>query len=41
MQYFEKVHHRIIQKQLQMEMIKKYLKKGIYPQKKDKNLLMI
>ena len=41
MQYFEKVHRRIIQKQLLMKMINKYLKKDIYPQKKDRNLLMI
>ena len=31
-------HNRIIQKQLQMSMIKKYLKKDIYHQKKDINI---
>ena len=36
-----KIHNRIIQKQLQMNMIKKYLKKDIYLQKKDRELLMI
>ena len=30
----KKVYNRIIQKQLQMNMIKKYLKKDIYLQKK-------
>ena len=35
------VHHRIIQKQLQMKMIKKYLKKYIYLQKKFRKLLLI
>ena len=29
----EEVHHRIIQKQLQMNMMKKYLKKDVYLQK--------
>ena len=36
----QEVHRRIIQEQLQMNMIKKYLKKDIYPQKKDRKLLM-
>ena len=36
----EEVHHRIIQKQLQMNIIKKYLKKDIYLQKKHRKLLM-
>ena len=40
------LHHRIIQKQLQMKQnilgaIKKYPKKGIYLQKKDRRFLMI
>ena len=34
-------HNRIVQKQLQMRMIKKYLKKDINFQKKDRKLLMI
>ena len=38
---FQKTHSRIIQKQLQISMIKKYLKKDIYLQKKDKKLMMI
>ena len=33
--------HKTIQKQLQIRMIKKCLKKYIYPQKKDKKLLII
>ena len=33
---FQKIHNRIIQKQLQMSMIKKYLKKDIYLEKKDR-----
>ena len=37
----EEVHQIIIQKQLQMNMIKKYLKKGICLQKKQRKLLMI
>ena len=36
-----KIYNKIIQKQLQMSMIKKYLKKDKYLQKKDKKLLMI
>ena len=36
-----KVQNRIIKKQLQIKMIKKYLKKNIYLQKKDRKLLMI
>ena len=38
---FHKIHNKIIQRQLQMKMIKKYLKKDIYLQKKDKRLLII
>ena len=37
---FQTIHHKLIQRQLQMSMIKKYLKKDIYLQKKDKKLLM-
>ena len=33
----EVVHHRIIQKQLQMNIIKKYLKKDVYLQKMAEN----
>ena len=33
---FQKIPNRIIQKYLQMSMIKKYLKKGMYLQKKYK-----
>ena len=40
-QKFQKIHKKIIQKQLQMRMIKKYLKKDIYLQKKDLKLLII
>ena len=40
-QMSQEVHHRIIQRQLQMNMTKKYLKKDIYIHKKDKILLMI
>ena len=37
---FKKIHNKIIQKQLKMSRIKKYLKKDIYLQNKDKKLLM-
>ena len=37
---FQKIHNEIIQKHLEMSMIKKYLKKDVYLQKKDKKLLM-
>ena len=42
----QKVHPRIVQKQLQikqniLQLTEKYLKKDIYPQKKDSKLLMI
>ena len=37
----QEVQRRIIQKGLKMRMIKKYLKKHIYLQKKDRKLLMI
>ena len=37
---FEKIHNKIIQKQIKISMIKKYLKKDIYFQKKDMRLLM-
>ena len=35
------LYNRIIRKQLQMKMIKKYLKKDIYLQKEGRKLLMI
>ena len=38
LQKFQKIHKKIIQIQLQMRTIKKYLKKDIYLQKKDKKL---
>ena len=38
---YQKIHNKIIQKQLQMRMIKKYIKKDIYLRKKYKKLLMI
>ena len=37
----KKIHNKIIQRQLQMNMIKKYLKKDTYLQKKDRKLLII
>ena len=37
----QKIHNKIIQKQLQMKIIKEYVKKDIYPQKKDRKLLII
>ena len=37
----QKKCNRIIKKQLQMNMIKKYQKKDIYLPKKDKNILII
>ena len=40
LQKFQKIHNKIIRKQLQMCMTKKYLKKDIYLQKKNKKLLM-
>ena len=36
LQKFWKIQNKIIQKQLQVSMIKKYLKKDLYIQKKDK-----
>ena len=36
-----KTSYRLIQKQLQVNMIKKYLNKDIYLQKKDRKLLII
>ena len=38
---FHKIHDKIIQKPLQINMIKKYLKKDIYLLKKDRKLLII
>ena len=40
-QKFQKINSKIIQKQLQMRMIKKYLRKDIYLQKKEGELLII
>ena len=40
-QKFQNIHNKMIQRQLQMNMIKKYLRKDKYLQKKDKKLLMI
>ena len=37
---FWKIYHKIIQKQLTMSMIKKYLNKDMYLKKKDRELLM-
>ena len=37
---FQKIHNKIIQRKLQMRMIKKYLKKDMSPQKKDNKLLI-
>ena len=36
-----KIHNKIIQRQLQMSIINKYLKKGIYLQNKENKFLMI
>ena len=36
----QKIHNKLIQKQLEITMIKKYLKKNMYLYKKDKKLLM-
>ena len=38
---FQKIYNKIIQKQLQMRMRMKHLKKDIYIQKKDKTLLIM
>ena len=40
-QKFEKIHNKIIQRQLQTRMIQKCIKKEIYPRKEDKKLLLI
>ena len=37
----QKIDNKVIQRQLQMKMIKKYLKKDKYLEKKDNKLLMI
>ena len=37
----QKTHNNIIQRKLQMSIVKKYLKKDLYLQKKDRKLLMI
>ena len=39
--WFQKIYKRVIEKQLHMSMIKKYLMKDIYLQNKDRKLLMI
>ena len=39
-QNHQKIHKKIIQKQLKMNIIKKCLKKDIYVQKKDRKLIM-
>ena len=36
-----KIHNKITQRQLQMRMIKKYLKKDLCVQKKDRKFLVI
>ena len=41
LQESEKLHNRVIQKQLQTSMIKKHLEKDLYLQKKDRKLLII
>ena len=38
-QRFQKIRSKVIQRKLQMGMIKKYLKKDIYLQKKDKKII--
>ena len=38
---YQKTHNKIIQRKLQIRMTKKYLKKDIYLQKKDRKLLVI
>ena len=40
-QKFQKIHNKLIQKQIQMRMIKKYLKKDLHLQKKDTKLWII
>ena len=37
----QKTHDNIIQRKLQMSIVKKYLKKDLYLQRKDRKLLMI
>ena len=41
LQKSQNLHNRLIQKELEMSIIKKYLKKNTYLQKKDRKLLMI
>ena len=41
LQGLQNTHNKIIQKHLQMSMIKKYIKKDIYLQKKERKLLII
>ena len=40
LQKVQKIQNKIIHEQIQMSMIKKYLKEDIYVQKKDRKLLM-
>ena len=39
-QKFQKIHNKIIQRQLQMGMIKKYLNKDIFPEQRQKILII-
>ena len=39
LQKFQKIHNKIIKKQLQISMINKYLKKDIYPEKRQEILM--
>ena len=41
LQGLQNTHNKIIQKHLQMSMIKKYIKKDIYLQKKERKFLII
>ena len=41
LQNSQKLHNKVIQKQLQMSVIKKYLKKNLYLQKKKQKIIMI
>ena len=41
LQQIQEIHNKIIQSQLQMSMIKKYLKKDMYLQMKDRKLFII
>ena len=41
LQQFQENHNKIADRQLQMSMIRKYLKEDIYHQKEDRKLFMI